>query len=77
MNYKKTFIALAAIFILLSCSAGTSKEKENSLLWKISGNGLQKPSYLFGTHHLIPISFLDSIPGIEAALEETEQEMAG
>ena len=23
------------------------------LLWKVSGNGLSKPSYLFGTHHLI------------------------
>lgn len=25
----------------------------NSLLWKISGNGLEKPSYLFGTIHLL------------------------
>jgi uncharacterized protein YbaP (TraB family) len=25
----------------------------NSLFWKISGNGLEKPSYLFGTIHLI------------------------
>lgn len=27
---------------------------EKSLLWKISGNGLKKPSYLLGTIHLIP-----------------------
>lgn len=27
---------------------------ENSLLWEISGNGLQEPSYLFGTIHIIP-----------------------
>lgn len=26
---------------------------EKSLLWEISGNGLKKPSYLFGTIHLI------------------------
>ena len=26
---------------------------ENSLLWEISGNGLQENSYLFGTIHLI------------------------
>lgn len=26
---------------------------ENSLLWKISGNGLIKPSYLYGTIHMI------------------------
>ena len=73
MHYKKAFVVLTTIFLLLSCSTGASTEKGNSLLWKISGNGLQKPSYLFGTHHLVPISFLDSIPGIKAAFEETEQ----
>lgn len=26
---------------------------ENSLLWKIEGNGLDKPSYLYGTIHII------------------------
>src|SRR5689334_10378667 len=25
----------------------------NTLLWKISGNGLKKPSYLFGTMHIL------------------------
>ena len=34
------------------------------LLWEISGNGLSKPSYMFGTHHFAPKSILDSIPGI-------------
>ena len=28
-------------------------ESENSLLWRISGNGLEVPSYLFGTIHII------------------------
>lgn len=28
-------------------------EQGNSLLWKISGKGLEKPSYLFGTVHMI------------------------
>ncbi|TMI96769.1 MAG: TraB/GumN family protein, partial [Bacteroidetes bacterium] len=26
---------------------------DNTLLWKISGNGLKKPSYLFGTIHML------------------------
>lgn len=73
MNYKRAFFVVTAIFLLLSCSTGASNEKGNSLLWKISGNGLQKPSYLFGTHHLVPVSFLDSIPGTKPAFEETEQ----
>lgn len=73
MNYKKNFIAITAICLLLSCSPGASTEKGNSLLWKISGNGLEQPSYLFGTHHLVPVSFLDSIPGIKEVFNETEQ----
>ncbi|MEO7924644.1 MAG: TraB/GumN family protein [Chitinophagaceae bacterium] len=36
----------------LSVSAQDNKEK-NTLLWKISGNGIEKPSYLFGTIHMI------------------------
>src|SRR5258708_20332526 len=28
-------------------------QNNNTLLWKISGNGLQKPSYLYGTIHLL------------------------
>lgn len=42
------------------------------LLWKISGKGLKKPSYLFGTHHLIPISFLDSVPNLYQAFNSCD-----
>jgi len=42
------------------------------LLWKVSGNGLKHSSYLFGTHHLIPIQFLDSVPGLYRAFNECE-----
>lgn len=30
-----------------------SMELENSLLWEVSGNGLTKPSYVYGTIHII------------------------
>ena len=43
------------------------------LLWKISGNGLQKPSYIIGTYHLAPVSFTDSINGLKEALDASEQ----
>lgn len=42
------------------------------LLWKIEKRGLSKPSYLFGTHHLIPISFLDSVPNLFKAFNECD-----
>ncbi len=34
--------------------------QEHSLLYEVSGNGLKKPSYLFGTFHLMTSSFIDS-----------------
>ena len=43
------------------------------LLWKVSGNGLQKPSYIIGTYHLADASFTDSITGLKAALDASEQ----
>jgi len=42
------------------------------LLWKVTGNGLKHTSYLFGTHHLIPISFFDSVPGLYNAFNNSK-----
>ncbi len=42
------------------------------LLWKISGHGLKHNSYLFGTHHLISIHYLDSIPGVFPAFNHSD-----
>ncbi len=71
MNLRK-IIGCLALFVALAACANTPKET-NALLWKVSGNGLEKPSYLFGTHHLIPLSFLDTIAGLESAFDATEQ----
>lgn len=47
--------------------------QQNSLLWKITGNGLEKPSYLFGTIHLIcPDDFVMN-ESILSALGQTEK----
>lgn len=42
------------------------------LLWKISGNGLNKPSFLIGTHHIAPTSLLDSIAGFDTAINQCD-----
>ena len=39
------------------------------LLWKVSGNGLGRPSYIMGTYHFAPASMMEKIPGMEQALE--------
>ncbi len=62
--------------IVSACSslfAQTGNYKTGSLLWKISGKELAKPSYLLGTMHFKSGAFLDSIPGAGAALDNAEQ----
>ena len=46
----KSFIG-AVLFICVAFSANAQ------LLWKVSGNGLNQPSYIIGTHHLAPVSY--------------------
>ena len=44
--------ALAVGLLALPVCAQEAKHPEKPLLWKIEGNGLKKPGYLFGTIHL-------------------------
>ncbi len=48
--FRKTLTLLTFISVL---SQIVSFGQEKSLLWEISGKGLKKPSYIFGTIHLI------------------------
>ena len=43
------------------------------LLYKISGNGLKAPSYIVGTYHLAPASFVGEIEGMSEAFAAVEQ----
>ncbi len=67
-------ISILALFVLIINSfAQPATGKTGSLLWKISGKDLNKPSYILGTFHLKPAEFLDSIPGAREALSSAEQ----
>lgn len=50
-----------------------SGTQEKSLLWKITGNGLEKPSYLFGTIHIICKNDFFWTDAMESALQQTEK----
>lgn len=64
---KKFFITL----LTLVTGFSFSQELEKSLLWKISGNGLKEPSFLFGTIHMTCDATLDA--NTLNALESTKQ----
>lgn len=62
---KALFSIVCALFTIVSANA--------QLLYKISGKGLDEPSYIVGTFHLAPASFAESIPGAERVLASVEQ----
>lgn len=74
--YKNLVLAFILFFAVTSCDASSQKELEGGLLWEISGNGLEKPSYLLGTWHGtfdISYSYVDSIPGFQKAFDACTQ----
>lgn len=73
INRKLTLEAMKKILLSIIVSAVSTLACNAQLLWEISGNGLDKPSYLFGTHHIAPISVLDSVPGFNKALASADK----
>ena len=63
---RKAILLAAALFVSLTYA-------QAQILYRISGNGLELPSYIVGTFHLAPSSFADSIPGLAKAIESTNQ----
>ena len=57
----------------LAFVAGIAFTTQAQILYRISGKGLESPSYIVGTYHLAPASFVDSIPGLRVAMDETNQ----
>src|SRR3954468_16709895 len=49
------------------------KVSENTLLWQISGNGLKKPSYIFGTMHLLCKDDARLGDSLKKAIAQTDQ----
>ena len=62
---RRLIFTLTAMTVMAAAQA--------QLLYKISGNGLEKPSYIVGTYHLASANFAMKITGIMEAINATEQ----
>src|SRR5438552_11354938 len=79
---KKIVFAVFALSSILPCEAQTEiAKKYPSLFWEITGNGLSRPSYLFGTMHIsskmvfhLPDSFYLGIKKVDVVALETNPE---
>ena len=62
---KRIILSMALVLGTIGASA--------QLMYKISGNELEKPSYVVGTHRLAPAAMAQLINGISDALNGTDQ----
>lgn len=69
---KSTFL-LVIVMGMVSFSYAQQTDKVKSLLWKIEGNGLTQPSYLFGTVHMICASNFNMPQKVKTAMDQTAQ----
>ncbi|SHN45256.1 TraB/GumN family protein [Chitinophaga sp. CF418] len=53
MLFKKLSLLLSCSLLLLTAKGQRPSLEKSSLLWEISGKGLQSPSWLYGTIHAI------------------------
>ena len=65
MSQKTLFTALLFTAAVLTANA--------HLMFRISGNGLEKPSYILGTIHVLSGDLLDSIPAFLEAENQCQQ----
>lgn len=67
------------IFLCVTAASMHAQQRYQSLMWEISGNGLAKPSYLYGTMHIsgkmvfhLGDQFYDAIEGVDVVALELE-----
>ncbi len=66
-------LTITTFWILLFTFCFSAHSQEKSLLWEVTGNGLTKPSYVYGTIHMIcPKDYLMT-DSTKATFERAEQ----
>ena len=73
-RFTSTLTKLASLVLVLITVLGFS-QNQNSLLWKVSGNGLKNPSYVFGTYHMLCSKDFQIKDKVKTALNSSEQFM--
>jgi uncharacterized protein YbaP (TraB family) len=69
---RKTRLTINLLIIVCSSLTSQAQSWPSSLLWRISGNGLQQPSYLYGTMHLSDRRLFYFSDSLYKALEQSQ-----
>lgn len=65
-------VLFGLLFSAAAACGFTQKPSNNTLLWKISGNGLSHPSYLFGTIHMLCADDIQLSDSLRAAIKKAD-----
>jgi uncharacterized protein YbaP (TraB family) len=71
----KKHILLFTLFIAICSGKILAQESplgHQTLLWKVTGNNLEKPSYLFGTIHMVCTDSFELSPNVSLALDASD-----
>ncbi|MDP4261071.1 MAG: TraB/GumN family protein [Bacteroidota bacterium] len=69
---RRLIFYTAFFFFPIAAFTQQDSQQYNSLLWRITGNGLSKPSYLYGTMHLMDKRLFYFGDSLYRALEQSE-----
>ena len=72
MNISIKTLFITALVLLLVNSDKASQPKKLPLLYRITKTTSTDTSYLFGTLHLLESSYVDTMPGVMAALKRAD-----
>lgn len=73
LNYKPSqILKMKKIAIMIVGAVCAAFSAQAQLLWKVEGNGLAKPSYIFGTHHVVPSDMISRVSGLTEALDAVD-----
>jgi uncharacterized protein len=82
MTIKRLSTLLSTLLVLIGFTVKAQTKEtpsvsttQNALLWEITGKGLTKPSYIYGTIHLIPKSDFFLTDATKKALNESQKVM--
>jgi uncharacterized protein YbaP (TraB family) len=68
----KKSVILFLLFYFICTTIVHAQKLPSTLLWKISGNGLQQPSYLYGTFHLTDEKLFNLGDSLYKAIENSQ-----
>jgi uncharacterized protein len=66
-------VVLWSLLLLVGFTGFSQNNSENTLLWRVSGNGLSQPSYIFGTIHMICADDIELSDSLKAAIRTSSQ----